>query len=72
VGQEAAEALRQEIEAGATVDVHTADNLMLWLALFGGEYSFAAPSGHMTTNAWVIEHFLPGALRIEANHVVGR
>lgn len=71
VGQEAANKLKVEIESGATVDVHTADNLMLWVALFGGGYSFAEPTGHITTNAWVIEHFLPGALRLAGNSVAG-
>jgi RNA 3'-phosphate cyclase len=72
VGAEAAETLNQEMQAGGTVDVHTADNLMVWVALFGGGYSFAGPTGHITTNAWVIEHFLPGALRLEETELVGQ
>jgi RNA 3'-terminal phosphate cyclase (ATP) len=72
VGQDAAEKLRAEVAAGSTVDSHTADNLMLWVAIFGGEYSFAATTGHIETNAWVIEQFLPGSLRLEGNRVVGR
>lgn len=71
VGQEAANTLKQEMESAATVDVHTADNLMIWVALFGGGYTFAGPTGHITTNAWVIEHFLPGALRLAGNSVAG-
>jgi RNA 3'-phosphate cyclase len=71
VGQDAANKLKQEIESGATVDVHTADNLMIWVALFGGGYTFAEPTGHITTNAWVIEHFLPGALHLAGNSVAG-
>jgi RNA 3'-phosphate cyclase len=71
VGVEAAERLNQEMQADGTVDVHTADNLMVWVALFGGGYSFAAPTGHITTNAWVIEHFLPGALRLENTELFG-
>ncbi|MCL4862464.1 MAG: hypothetical protein KJZ93_23825, partial [Caldilineaceae bacterium] len=66
-----ADRLHAEIDSGATVDVHTADNLMLWVALFGGGYTFAQPTGHITTNAWVIEHFLPGALRLKGNSVAG-
>lgn len=71
VGRDAADKLKQEMEAGATVDIRTADNLMIWVALFGGGYTFAEPTGHITTNAWVIEHFLPGALRLAGNAVAG-
>jgi len=71
VGQDAADALTAEMSARSTVDRHTADQLMLWVALFGGRYAFAERTGHITTNAWVIEHFLPGALRLEGNEVMG-
>lgn len=67
VGHEAASRLQQEIDAGATVDRHTADNLMVWAALFGGSYSFADRTGHIETNAWVIHQFLPHAIRLEDN-----
>jgi RNA 3'-phosphate cyclase len=71
VGTEAAEALRAELAGAGTVDVHTADNLLLWAALFGGGYTVAEVSGHLATNAWTIEHFLPGAVRIEGKSVLG-
>lgn len=71
VGQEAAQHLQAEVQSGATVDVHSADNLMVWVALFGGRYTFAQVTGHITTNAWVIEQFLPGALRLDGNQVLG-
>jgi RNA 3'-terminal phosphate cyclase len=71
VGQEAAEKLAQEMQTAATVDVHTADNLMVWVALFGGGYTFAETTGHIATNAWVIEQFLPGALHVEAQKLAG-
>ncbi len=71
VGQEAAQRLLAEVQSGATVDVHSADNLMLWVALFGGRYTFAQLTGHITTNAWVIEQFLPGALRLETTQLLG-
>lgn len=72
VGKEAAQRLNEELAAAGTVDVHTADNLMLWVAIFGGGYSFRQLTGHIATNAWTIEQFLPGALRLEENQVVGR
>lgn len=71
VGQEAAEKLRQTMQSTATVDVHTADNLMVWVALFGGGYTFTETTGHIATNAWVIEQFLPGALHLETQHLKG-
>jgi RNA 3'-phosphate cyclase len=71
VGQEAAQRLQAEVTSDATVDVHSADNLMLWVALFGGSYRFAHPTGHITTNAWVIEQFLPSTVRLVGNQVLG-
>lgn len=71
VGKEAATTLQNAVNSSGTVDLHTADNLMVWVALFGGHYTFAHTTGHITTNAWVIEQFLPGALRLESNCVVG-
>jgi RNA 3'-phosphate cyclase len=72
VGQEAAERLASEINSTATIDVHTGDNLMIWVALFGGEYTVREISGHIATNAWVIQHFLPGALRLDGLRISGR
>ncbi len=69
VGKEAATMLASEMAGEGTVDVHSADNLMLWVALFGGDYSFAELTGHIETNAWTIEQFLPAALRIEGRRV---
>lgn len=71
VGREAAQRLQTAINAAATVDVHTADNLMIWVALFGGAYLIGEQSGHIVTNAWVIEQFLPGALTVTDDRVVG-
>jgi RNA 3'-terminal phosphate cyclase len=72
IGEEGAERLRAEMTSAATVDVHTADNLMVWAALFGGVYRIAQRTGHIETNVWVIEHFLPGAVRLDGLTVIGR
>ena len=69
VGRAAARRLNDEVASGATVDVHTADNLMLWLALFDGAYRTARITGHMETNAWVINQFLPGAINIAGTSI---
>jgi RNA 3'-terminal phosphate cyclase len=71
VGRAVGLRLRQELEGNGTVDVHTADNLMVPAALFGGQYSFAQHTGHIETNAWVIDQFLPGRLRLVERQVVG-
>lgn len=70
IGTTVAQRLQQEVQGRGTVDVHTADNLLVWLALFGGRYHFAEATGHLTTNAWVIEHFLPGAVQLGASEAV--
>lgn len=72
VGEEAAEQLTLELATSATVDVHTADNLMVWVALFGGRYTFAKATGHIVTNAWTIEQFLPGALKLSENQLTDK
>jgi RNA 3'-terminal phosphate cyclase len=70
VGQGAAAKLEAELAAGATTDSHTADNLMVWVALLGGRYTFPESTGHLVTNQWVIEHFLPGVLQIQGNQMI--
>lgn len=72
VGTTAAQRLHDEMQGRGTVDVHTADNLLVWLALLGGRYHFAQATGHLTTNAWVIEHFLPGAVQVGEGEMVGQ
>ena len=64
VGAQAAETLIEALEGGA-VDPHTADQLLPYLALAGeGAYTTGSITDHVTTNAHVIEQFLP--VRIEA------
>jgi RNA 3'-terminal phosphate cyclase (ATP) len=52
--------LAADLASGATVDVHAADQLLVWLALAGGG-SFTARelSPHAQTAIWLIEQFLP-------------
>lgn len=58
VGNEAAERLVNEINYKAPVDEYLADNLIPWLALFGGKMKVAKLSNHLTTNIYVVEKFL--------------
>lgn len=61
IGEEAAASLRAEIESEATLDVHAADQLLIYLARAGGhsEFRVRAVSGHMETMMWLIPQFVP-------------
>ncbi len=65
VGKQAASKLLEEIEAGAAVDRYTADNLIPWLALFGGEIRTSEITEHTKTNIWVCEQFLGKTFEID-------
>jgi RNA 3'-terminal phosphate cyclase (GTP) len=69
VGREAAQALLAEIESGACLDRHMADQILLYLALAGGQgpVTVAKITTHCKTNMWVIEKFLPGRFQVEGN-----
>ncbi|HOI12784.1 MAG TPA: RNA 3'-terminal phosphate cyclase [Methanoculleus sp.] len=57
VGRAAARALIGECRSPGTVDVHLADQLLVYLALFGGEYSTHTLSMHAKTACWLLEEF---------------
>ena len=61
IGEEAAASLRTEIESQATLDVHAADQLLIYLARADGpsEFRVRAVSGHMETMMWLIPQFVP-------------
>lgn len=61
LGEEAGHALRAEIESGATLDVHAADQMLVYIALANGRSHFTARtlSSHASTTMWLIEQFLP-------------
>ncbi len=60
VGEEAAELLEAEIQSGATVDVHTADQIVAYLALSDRPSAFLVRevSAHLRSMAWLIPQFL--------------
>lgn len=67
VGEEAAKMLIQDYEKGC-VDRHAVDQLIPYLALAGGGKILAAEiSGHVTTNAYIVEQFLPVRFDIKGN-----
>jgi RNA 3'-phosphate cyclase len=65
VGRNAAEALNLEIESGASVDVHQADQLLIPLALYGGEFHCRELSQHTKTNIEVIHMFFGDVIEVE-------
>lgn len=68
VGREAAEELIREIELGACVDKHAADNLIPFMAVAGrGVIKTSEVTLHTRTNIWVCEHFFPGKFKIEGS-----
>jgi len=65
VGKEAADDLIKEIESKSPVDKHTADNLIPFLAVFGGKIKVSEITLHTMTNIWVCEQFLEKKFEID-------
>jgi len=65
VGKECAEKLLKEIDTDSTADTHMVDQLIPYLALYGGEIKTEELSMHAKTNMWVCEKFLPVKFRYE-------
>lgn len=67
VASEAAQALGAFLKSGAAVDEHGADQLVLPLALAGGEsaYRTSCVTRHLLTNIWVTRQFLPAGIAVE-------
>lgn len=60
VAERLARDVRDYIGSGAHVGPHLADQLLLPMALAGsGEFITTAPTEHLTTNAALVEKFLP-------------
>lgn len=58
VGEEAAKNLMKEIDSKAAVDKYLADNILPFIALFGGKINASEITDHCKTNIYVIEKFL--------------
>ncbi len=69
VGASAAHGLIGEIESGAAVDSHLADNLIPWLALAGGRMRISSLTLHTRTNIWVCERFLGKVFALKDNMI---
>jgi RNA 3'-terminal phosphate cyclase (ATP) len=67
VAEEATDTLLEFLHSSAALDCHLADQLVLPLALAGGTSEFTTErlTQHLLTNAWVVNQFLPGRVRLE-------
>ncbi|MEM3602680.1 MAG: RNA 3'-terminal phosphate cyclase, partial [Candidatus Bathyarchaeia archaeon] len=67
IGKEAAEKLLREIESKATVDVHLADMLILYIALAKGRSAYLTRtiSDHLETNIWLAETLLGVKFKVD-------
>jgi len=67
VADEALDGFFHHLETDTCVDPHLADQILLPLALADGPSAFTTSrvTGHLTTNAHVIQQFLPGRIEIE-------
>jgi len=60
LGAAVGEELALDLAAGASVDLHAADQLLVYLALAGGgSYLARSVTSHARTAMWLIEQFLP-------------
>ncbi|MBU2561121.1 MAG: RNA 3'-terminal phosphate cyclase [Nanoarchaeota archaeon] len=72
VGEEAAKKLLSEIESGVAVDSHLADNLILFIAVFGGQLKTSEITDHTKTGVYVVEKFLGKCLDIDEKNKIIR
>lgn len=67
VGETAANKLIREISSGAPVDSYTADNLIPFIAMFGGSIKVSEITPHTRANIWVCEQFTNREFTVEEN-----
>ncbi|MBI5871788.1 RNA 3'-phosphate cyclase [archaeon] len=68
IGRECFEALMKEINSGATIDRHTADQLLIYIGLAKeGRILTSGITEHIQTNIKVIEQFLDARFDIKGN-----
>ena len=69
VGREAARALMGAMDAGAAVDLHLADQLIPFLAVWGGVVCAPEITPHMRSNIYVAEQILGANFEIDGTLV---
>lgn len=65
LGENCSKELLNEINSGATLDIHMADQILPYLAIAKGEFLCRELSLHAQTNIWLIEQFLPIKFKIK-------
>jgi len=65
VGEEAAKGLIKEIDSKASVDSHLEDNILPFMALFGGKIRVPELTNHTKTNIYVTENFLDVKFKVD-------
>jgi RNA 3'-terminal phosphate cyclase (ATP) len=67
LGRQVGQSLVHDLECGATMDVHAADQLLVYAALATGPSHFTVRqvSQHAQTAMWIIEQFLPVRFTVE-------
>jgi len=71
VGRRAAGQMIAELSSPASVDIHLADQLIVYLALAGGEFSVREVSLHTSTNIWTVRHFLDTEIDVSEEEARG-
>lgn len=69
LGEAAGAELASDLAARVTVDIHAADQILVYLALAGGRFTTRAISSHAQTAMWLIERFMP--VRFEVAQIPG-
>jgi RNA 3'-terminal phosphate cyclase (ATP) len=74
IGAFVARNLVEDLESGATVDRHLADQLILFAGLAEGTSTYLIPrmTDHVDTNLWLIERILGAETRVEGTQVIIR
>jgi RNA 3'-phosphate cyclase len=73
LGDAAGGELAADLAADAALDVHAADQLLVWLALAGGgRFTAREVTSHARTAIWLIEQFLPVRFDVGAAGAVAR
>jgi RNA 3'-terminal phosphate cyclase (ATP) len=75
IGRFVAHALLDDLDTGATVDRHLADQMIIFAALAAGTSAFRIPrvTDHVHTNIWLVETILGARARLEGEqlHIQG-
>ncbi|MFN3346401.1 MAG: RNA 3'-terminal phosphate cyclase [Candidatus Bipolaricaulaceae bacterium] len=71
IGEHVARTLWEDLQSGATVDRHLADQLILYAALAKGESVYLVPqvTDHVEANLWLVESLLGARWRLEGKRL---